>query len=74
MTSPGIAWEMSRSARSQSKRAAARPRTVSTRAEASAWKSAYGFSAAAFAVAAVVRCLVVSRSASRCLMSLVVMT
>ena len=39
-TSAGVASDTSRSARSQSKRAAARPRTVSTRAFASVSKSA----------------------------------
>ena len=51
-TLPGTARDRSRSACSQSKRAAARSRTVWTRALAVASKSAYGFSfAAAFSAA-----------------------
>jgi hypothetical protein len=66
-TSPGTARERSRSACSQSNRAAAMPRTVSTRAFACASKSAYGFSFAAACVAASACTVTSSRSACFCL-------
>jgi hypothetical protein len=74
VTSPGTAREMSRSARDQSKRAAARSDTVCTRVLAAASKSAYGLSFAASAVAAAVWAVTWSSLAWRSLTELAVRT